>query len=385
VDVSGINFALQSSARNIPRTTNLLFSVITESLPASGNTGNWATYLPAGQTLTAMNSPMVEVIGGVKWEKNVADGPGYRQGTYSSPIPVNGASIVVVAKPKRTPSNNWDSIVDIFYDRLVVGIRNDTGQINVRRNGSLDLSAATIPQHQATILSLVVQPNGQYKVWANGIPIYTNNSLSAMTALSNGVAGGYANAINVGRNDPDGWTTFNGNLGDVFVYTNALPDADRMALEADLRTKFLSTDYTVTATAGAGGYINPTGTTLINQGGTQTLTITPLPGYAVTNVVVDGLPRGSTNSWTFANVRTNHTLTASFAVLPPPTLIIAPDGAGRIVISWPAEYTGTLLWSPTVGAGALWNLVEAAPENSGGLKQVTVSPGAAAVFYGLSQ
>ena len=385
VDVSGINFALQSSARNIPRTTNLLFSVITESLPASGNTGNWATYLPAGQTLTAMNSPMVEVIGGVKWEKNVADGPGYRQGTYSSPIPVNGASIVVVAKPKRTPSNNWDSIVDIFYDRLVVGIRNDTGQINVRRNGSLDLSAATIPQHQATILSLVVQPNGQYKVWANGIPIYTNNSLSAMTALSNGVAGGYANAINVGRNDPDGWTTFNGNLGDVFVYTNALPDTDRMALEADLRTKFLSTDYTVTATAGAVGYINPTGTTLINQGGTQTLTITPLPGYAVTNVVVDGLPRGSTNSWTFANVRTNHTLTASFAVLPPPTLMIAPDGAGRIVISWPAEYTGTLLWSPTVGAGALWNLVEAAPENSGGLKQVTVSPGAAAVFYGLSQ
>ena len=76
VDVAGINFALQGNTRNIPATTNLLFSVVTESLPASGNTGPWPTYLPTGQTLATMASPTVENLGGVKWEKNVADGPG---------------------------------------------------------------------------------------------------------------------------------------------------------------------------------------------------------------------------------------------------------------------------------------------------------------------
>lgn len=384
-DVTGINFALQVSTRNIPKTTNLLFSVVTESLPASGVTGNWATYQPAGLTLTAMNNPTVEILGGVKWEKNVADGPGYRLGTYTAPIPVNGASIVVAAKPNRTPSNNWDSIVDIFYYQLVFGLRNDTGQINVRRNGSLDFSTATIPNGQVTILSLVVQPNGQYRVWANGLPIYTNNNLSAMTALTNGVAGGYANAINVGRNDPDGWTTFNGNIGDVFVYTNALADAERMALEADLTSKFLSTDYTVTVTSGAGGYVNPSATVLINPGGAQTFTITPLAGYAVTNVVVDGLSRGATNSWTFANVTANHTLSASFALLPPPTLGIARNGSGDIELTWPATHTGPLLWSSVLGTGAFWNPVGITPEVSGGQNKVVVTPGAGAVFYGLGR
>jgi hypothetical protein len=325
------------------------------------------------------------VLGGVKWEKNVADGPGYRLGTYSAPIPINGASIVVAAKPKRTPSNNWDSIVDIFYDRLVFGIRNDNGQINVRRNGSLNFSSASIPDGQTTILSLVVQPNGQYKVWANGLPIYTNTSTSAMTALTNGVAGGYANAINVGRNDPDGWTTFNGNIGDVFVYTNALADADRMALEADLTTKFLATDYTVTVTSGAGGYVNPMGTVLINPGGSQTFSITPLTGYSVTNVVVDGFSRGATNSWTFSNVTANHTLSAVFALLPPPTLAIARNGSGGVEITWPANYPGALLWSPVLGTGAAWQPVGLMPEVANGQNKVVVTPGAGVVFYGLGR
>jgi hypothetical protein len=384
-DVGGINFALQNSTRTIPKTTNLLFSVITESLPASGNTGNWPTYQPAGGSLTTIGSPTVEMLGGVKWEKNVADGPGYRQGTYSAPIPINGASIVVAAKPKRTPSNNWDSIVDIFYDRLVFGIRNDNGQINVRRNGSLNFSSASIPDGQTTILSLVVQPNGQYKVWANGLPIYTNTSTSAMTALTNGVAGGYANAINVGRNDPDGWTTFNGNIGDIFVYTNALADADRIALEADLTSKFLTTDYTVTVTSGAGGYVNPMGTVLINPGGSQTFSITPLTGYSVTNVVVDGFSRGATNSWTFSNVTANHTLSAVFALLPPPTLAIARNGSGGVEITWPANYPGALLWSPVLGTGAAWQPVGLMPEVANGQNKVVVTPGAGVVFYGLGR
>lgn len=383
-DVSGINFALQVSTRNVPKTTNLLFSVITETLPASGLTGNWATYQPAGQSLIAMNNPSAEVIGSVKWEKNVADGPGYRQGTYAAPISVNGASIIVVAKPRRTPSNNWDSIVDIFYDRLVFGIRNDTGQINVRRNGSLDLSTARIPDGQATILSLVVQPNGQYKVWANGLAIYTNNSTSAMTALTNGVAGGYANAINVGRNDPDGWTTFNGNLGDVFVYTNALPDADRLALEADLAAKFLSTDYTVVTTSGAGGYVNPSGIVFINPGGAQTFGITSLAGYAVTNVVVDGISHGATNFWAFTNVTANHTLSVGFAPLPPATLSLVWSATGGIEISWADTYAGQLLYTESPVPQGFWLPVAVTPVQGGGRYTVTLQPTSSTRFFILS-
>ena len=43
--------------------------------------------------------------------------------------------------------------------------------------------------------------------------------------------GGFGTYINVGRNNPDGWTTFNGNIGDVFVYKVALTETERQQVE----------------------------------------------------------------------------------------------------------------------------------------------------------
>jgi hypothetical protein len=135
-DVGFIDFAVL--ARNIPRTTDLLFSAMTESLPSSGSTGDWPTFQPASQTLTMMSSPVVEVLNGVKWVgQSYADGDGFRQGAFSSAIAINGATIVVAVKPKRnTTATSWTSVVDLFYNRLVLGVRNSTGQIDVWRNGT---------------------------------------------------------------------------------------------------------------------------------------------------------------------------------------------------------------------------------------------------------
>ncbi len=380
-DVTDIHFALRSNAREIPRSDDLLFSVVTESLPASGVITQWPSYRPAGQTLAAMNQPRVEVLDGVKWVKQTADGPGFRQGIYAAPLPLDGATIVLAARPKRVPSNNWDSLVDIFYDRLVFGLRNDTGQINVRRNGSLHFSSATIPDGQITLLSLVVQPNGQYAVWANGTLVYTNNTTSPMTALTNGIAGGFANAINLGRNDPDGWTTFNGHLGDVFVYATALSTAERLALESGLRAKFLPGDHPITVTTTAGGYVNPGGVVRVPPGGTQSFRLTPRAGYTVSDLVVDGVARGPADAWTFANVTAAHTLHARFAPLPPPALTIATREDGLLEISWPDHYAATLMQSPGLDSPAGWTPAPGPPQPSGGRYRVVVSPGPSTMFF----
>jgi hypothetical protein len=50
---------------------------------------------------------------------------------------------------------------------------------------------------------------------------------------------GFTHYISVGRNQPDGWSTFNGNIGDIFVYKAALTDAERQQLEARLISKFI--------------------------------------------------------------------------------------------------------------------------------------------------
>ena len=324
-DVAGINFSLKSSVRNIPATDRLLFAAVTDTLPGDGSaTGDWATFWPAGQALTALGAPTVQSFSGAKWEKNDrADGDGYRYGGSSgSPIACGGASIVVAVKPVRNATSDaWNSVVDIFYDRLVLGVFNNNGRIHIKRNGSTQTLGANyaLPDGQATILSLVVQSNGAYKVWTNGVPIYTNTSTSAMTSLVPGVtggAGGFGSYINVGRNNPDGWSVFNGYVGDVFVFTNALADTDRQQLETDISAKFLAPVYTITASAWAGGYINPGGVVSVNPGGSQGFAISPLAGYVITNVTVDGVPRGVLTAYTFINLTANHTLSAGFGPAP---------------------------------------------------------------------
>lgn len=316
--------------RSIPSANDLLFSVMTESLPTSGLAGNWATFLPAGQRFEPMNNPSIKQYGGVTWVENLsATSQGFRLqdpavpgGNYTSAIDVNGVSVVLAMRPlPRIASDNWDSIVDIFYDRLVLGMRNDSGQVNVRRNGPLAYSSASIPVGQVTVLSLVVQPDGKYKVWANGVEIMNITTTSDMTRLVPNVPGGYANAINLGRNNPDGWPVFNGSIGDVFVYKKALDDTDRLALEADLTTKFITDAvlFPVTASAVGEGSISPAGVTMSGTDDNLTYNITPNLGYDISTVLVNGVNNTdavSSGTYTVTNLTAALTIEATFQLKP---------------------------------------------------------------------
>ena len=70
--------------------------------------------------------------------------------------------------------------------------------------------------------------------------------------------------------------------------------------------------YTIKATAGTGGSISPSGNVSVREGRDQTFTITPDKGYAVSNVKIDGKSIGAVKSYTFENVRRNHTIEVIF-------------------------------------------------------------------------
>ncbi len=72
--------------------------------------------------------------------------------------------------------------------------------------------------------------------------------------------------------------------------------------------------YAITATAGANGKIEPSGTVNVPQGGSQTFIITPNQGYHIDTLLVDNNPVASTNSYTFSNVTSNHTISVTFAI-----------------------------------------------------------------------
>ena len=71
--------------------------------------------------------------------------------------------------------------------------------------------------------------------------------------------------------------------------------------------------YTVSASAGEGGSISPSGKTSVDKGDDLTFAITPDEGYVVDDVLVDGVSVGSVTSYTLRDVAKSHTISASFA------------------------------------------------------------------------
>jgi hypothetical protein len=75
--------------------------------------------------------------------------------------------------------------------------------------------------------------------------------------------------------------------------------------------------FTITSSAGSGGSISPSGSTILNSGGSQTYTMTSNSGYAISGLTVDGNSVTPTSSYTFSNITANHTIVATFSASGP--------------------------------------------------------------------
>ena len=89
----------------------------------------------------------------------------------------------------------------------------------------------------------------------------------------------------------------------------------------NINVTFNQLSYTITATAGNGGTINP-GTTTVTCGGSQTYTIAPSEGFMISDVIVDNQSVGSISSYSFTNVTADHTISATFVEIPDNHIVI---------------------------------------------------------------
>lgn len=71
--------------------------------------------------------------------------------------------------------------------------------------------------------------------------------------------------------------------------------------------------HTITATAGTGGSISPSGSVTVDSGTSKAFTITPSSNYSIADVKVDDVSQGKITSYTFSGVSANHTIAATFS------------------------------------------------------------------------
>ena len=107
-----------------------------------------------------------------------------------------------------------------------------------------------------------------------------------------------------------------------YTFTNVQADHS-ISIVASLR------EFPITASAGAGGTITPSGIVEVPCSSARSFAIAANPGYTIADVVVDGVSRGAQVGWTIANVREPHTIHAEFAAIPY-ALTLAAIGRGGV-------------------------------------------------------
>ncbi|GEM_PF-3025177 len=122
--------------------------------------------------------------------------------------------------------------------------------------------------------------------------------------------------------------------GDLAGNTN--PQTITMNSNKTVTANLVINTYTITASAGVNGSISPSGATTLNYGQSQTYTITANTGYKIKDVLIDSASQGAVSSYTFSNIQANHTITASFELIPvppAPVLPVAPTNLAATALS----------------------------------------------------
>lgn len=103
------------------------------------------------------------------------------------------------------------------------------------------------------------------------------------------------------------------NAGKRLTTESSQADVDAKKAEITAKIADIQTQFTITATAGNGGKIAPTGATNVYKGTSKAFTITPNDGYHVDSLTVDGTAVDVVTEYTFSDVTANHTIAVTFA------------------------------------------------------------------------
>lgn len=117
-------------------------------------------------------------------------------------------------------------------------------------------------------------------------------------------------------------------VGTVSTYT-----FENISSDYTIEVVFEPITYSISAFAGTGGSISPSGTITVNSGNSKTFSIYPNSGYSISSVKVDGSSVDAVSSYTFNNIISNHTISATFEKQVTQTTIILQIGNSNFTVN----------------------------------------------------
>ncbi|MCX6688743.1 MAG: type IV pilin, partial [Methanoregula sp.] len=145
-------------------------------------------------------------------------------------------------------------------------------------------------------------------------------TITASTGVNGNVTPAGATSVNYGSNQTYTITPATGyHVADVLIDGSSVGNVTtyqftNVVAAHTISATFAINTYTITASTGANGNVTPAGITTVNYGSNQTYTITPVTGYHVADVLVDGSSVGNVTTYSFASIAASHTISATFAI-----------------------------------------------------------------------
>lgn len=157
-----------------------------------------------------------------------------------------------------------------------------------------------------------------------GFPInvtLNSQNVSDTTTVSTSIGGQIASLPNLSRSGYSfaGWFT-DSLTGSAITF----PYTHGQTSNFNLYAQWIRT-YTIIASSDINGTISASGTTTVNSGNNQSYTFSPVSGYRISDVLVDGISQGSITSYTFTNVVANHTISVVFEKIATSTPTYVPQ------------------------------------------------------------
>lgn len=256
-----------------------------------------------------------------------------------SDIKVNGSSIGAVTEYEFTNVTSDQSIEAIFepITHSITATSGDNGSIDpegaVMVNQGDDQAFAFTPDEGYEVDDVVIDGNPQ-----GAISSYTFSNVNANHSISVSFKiKTYqitASVTGNGSINPQGPVTVNHGANQFFTFT---PDANHeiadvrvngsslgavssyefqnVTSDQSLSVVFEPVSYTIVASAGPNGSINPNGSVAVDHGSDQSFTFAANEGYEINDVLVDGVSQGALSSYTFSGVTEDHSIEASFKIL----------------------------------------------------------------------
>ncbi len=209
--------------------------------------------------------------------------------------PVNGADVAFNSETKLTDANGLAIYSGVLrgnrqYTVSKIGYEDATGNVNVDSDKTVDVTLSR------KLYTLSIEVTGNGTVTKNpDKPEYTHGEEVLLTAI------------------PEAGWSFTNWTGDFTGSDN--PKVIVMDQNRSVSATFLIDTYTIVATTGPGGSIEPEGQIQVNHGDDREFIITPDAGYEIADVIVDGVSVGAVANYSFNNVVSDHTIDASFSLL----------------------------------------------------------------------